>query len=227
MVQLSHPYMSAAKTIALTIQTFVGKVMSLLSHVQLFCDPVDHSPPGSSVHRTSQARTLEWVCHFLLQGIFPIQGSKLHLQHWQGLLYHWATRETLLFTYLILNGKYWKWAWWLKDAVRNVVSRIMEIIAGWGATWPDTNRLLVAGIFESLSLVLFLPSGHQPPCGFLEASWSFSDYLLLIFYGLRKQVTTFIRIMSEIRKDSGWMAERKDGDKIYHELSEWDPWCLF
>ena len=148
MVQLSHPYMSAAKTIALTIQTFVGKVMSLLSHVQLFCDPVDHSPPGSSVHRTSQARTLEWVCHFLLQGIFPIQGSKLHLQHWQGLLYHWATRETLLFTYLILNGKYWKWAWWLKDAVRNVVSRIMEIIAGWGATWPDTNRLLVAGILN-------------------------------------------------------------------------------
>ena len=30
MVQLSHPYMTAGKTIALTIQTFVGKVMSLL-----------------------------------------------------------------------------------------------------------------------------------------------------------------------------------------------------
>ena len=29
-VQLSHPYMTAGKTIALTIQTFVGKVMSLL-----------------------------------------------------------------------------------------------------------------------------------------------------------------------------------------------------
>ena len=29
MVQLSHPYMSTEKTIALTIQTFVGKVMSL------------------------------------------------------------------------------------------------------------------------------------------------------------------------------------------------------
>ena len=29
-VQLSHPYMSAGKTIALTRQTFVGKVMSLL-----------------------------------------------------------------------------------------------------------------------------------------------------------------------------------------------------
>ena len=30
MVQVSHPYMTTRKTIALTIQTFVGKVMSLL-----------------------------------------------------------------------------------------------------------------------------------------------------------------------------------------------------
>ena len=30
MVQLSHPYMTTGKTKALTIQTFVGKVMSLL-----------------------------------------------------------------------------------------------------------------------------------------------------------------------------------------------------
>ena len=30
MVQLSHPYITTGKTIALTIWTFVGKVMSLL-----------------------------------------------------------------------------------------------------------------------------------------------------------------------------------------------------
>ena len=30
-VQLSHPYVTTGKTIALTIETFVGKVMSLLS----------------------------------------------------------------------------------------------------------------------------------------------------------------------------------------------------
>ena len=30
MVQLSHPYKTTGKTIALTIQTFVGKVVSLL-----------------------------------------------------------------------------------------------------------------------------------------------------------------------------------------------------
>ena len=38
------------------------------------CDPVDCSPPNSSIHGISQARILEWVCHFLLQGIFPDPG---------------------------------------------------------------------------------------------------------------------------------------------------------
>ena len=33
LVQLSHPYMTNGKTIALTRQTFVGKVMSLLFHM--------------------------------------------------------------------------------------------------------------------------------------------------------------------------------------------------
>ena len=33
MVQLSHPYMTTRKTIVLTIWTFVGKVMSLLSNM--------------------------------------------------------------------------------------------------------------------------------------------------------------------------------------------------
>ena len=33
MVQLSHPYITTGKTVALTRQTFVGKVMSLLFNV--------------------------------------------------------------------------------------------------------------------------------------------------------------------------------------------------
>ena len=34
MVQHSHPYMTAGKTIGLTLSTFVGKVMSLLFNTQ-------------------------------------------------------------------------------------------------------------------------------------------------------------------------------------------------
>ena len=41
------------------------------------CDLIDGSPPGSSARGLSQARVLE--CHFLLQGIFPTQGSSPHL----------------------------------------------------------------------------------------------------------------------------------------------------
>ena len=41
---------------------------------------------GSSVHGILQARILKLGCHFLLQGIFPSQGSNsrlLYLLHWQ------------------------------------------------------------------------------------------------------------------------------------------------
>ena len=46
-------------------------------------DPMDCNPPSSSVHGIWNARV---GCHFLLQGIFPTQGSNLHLlclRHWQ------------------------------------------------------------------------------------------------------------------------------------------------
>ena len=47
----------------------------MLSCVQLFCDPMDCSPPGSSVHGILQAR-IGGGCHFFLQGIFPAQGPR-------------------------------------------------------------------------------------------------------------------------------------------------------
>ena len=44
------------------------------------CNPMDCSLPGSSVHGGKNTRV---GCHFLLQGIFPTQGSNLHLLLWQ------------------------------------------------------------------------------------------------------------------------------------------------
>ena len=38
-VQLSHPYMTTGKTIALTRWTFVGKLMSLSEFSTVYCDP--------------------------------------------------------------------------------------------------------------------------------------------------------------------------------------------
>ena len=45
-----------------------------LSRVWL-CDPMDCSPPGSSVHRDSPGKNTRVGCHALLQGIFSTQGS--------------------------------------------------------------------------------------------------------------------------------------------------------
>ena len=73
--------MTTGKTIVLTTWTFVGKVISLLFNMlssfvmeQVYaatakslqlcltlCDPINGSPPGSSVPGILQARTLEWV----------------------------------------------------------------------------------------------------------------------------------------------------------------------
>ena len=101
MVQLSHPYMTTGKTIALTIWTFVSKVMSLLfnmisrfviafskevkvlvTHLCLaLCDPMD-CPWDSPGKNTGVG------CHSLLQGIFPTQGLNLCLLHCRKSLYH-------------------------------------------------------------------------------------------------------------------------------------------
>ena len=59
-----------------------GGVQSL-SHVQLFCDPMDCSLPGSSVHRISQAKIPEWVAISFSRGYSQPRGSNLHLLRWQ------------------------------------------------------------------------------------------------------------------------------------------------
>ena len=51
------------------------------------CNPMDCSSPGSSIRGVFQARILEWVCHFLLQGIFATQGLNLCVLHCRRILY--------------------------------------------------------------------------------------------------------------------------------------------
>ena len=47
----------------------------LLQSCLTLCNPMDCSPPGSSVHGIFQARILEWVAVSFSRGIFPTQGS--------------------------------------------------------------------------------------------------------------------------------------------------------
>ena len=52
------------------------------------CDPMDCSPPGSSVHGIFQTRILEWVDISFSRGSPPPHRSNLHLLHCRQILYH-------------------------------------------------------------------------------------------------------------------------------------------
>ena len=58
--------------------------LSAIFHVCLvaqscpICDPMDCSPPGSSVHKDSPGKNTGMGCYALLQGVFPTQGSNPH-----------------------------------------------------------------------------------------------------------------------------------------------------
>ena len=63
------------------------------------CDPMDCSPPGSSVHGSSQARILEWVTISFSRGFFwPRDQTWVSCISCIGrqILYHWATWEAHL-----------------------------------------------------------------------------------------------------------------------------------
>ena len=65
----------------------------LVAHLcPTLCDPMDCSPPGSSVHGDSPGKNTGVGCHALFLGIFPIQGSNPGLPHCRQILYHLSHR---------------------------------------------------------------------------------------------------------------------------------------
>ena len=68
-VQLSHPYMTTGKTIALTRMSEKMKVLVAQSCLTL-CDPARLLHPWDFPGKNTGVS-----CHLLLQGIFPTQGS--------------------------------------------------------------------------------------------------------------------------------------------------------
>ena len=83
-------------------------------------DPVDCSPPGSSVHGILQARILEWAAYPLLHGIVPNQGLNSGLLHRRWILYslshqgspypyrepEFFTSQMVLLLHILIRGKY-------------------------------------------------------------------------------------------------------------------------
>ena len=64
------------------------KVEVLVAQLCLtLCNPMDYSPPGSSVQGILQVKILKWVAISFSRGIFPTQGWNLGLLHCRQILY--------------------------------------------------------------------------------------------------------------------------------------------
>ena len=66
----------------------------LLHSHPILCNTMGCSPPGSSVHGDSLGKNTGVGCHFLLQGIFPTQGSNpwpTVVEVWSP--NHWTTKK--------------------------------------------------------------------------------------------------------------------------------------
>ena len=80
-VSLSHTYKHAHYILFLCFCLVAQLCLTL-------CNPMDCSPPGSSVHGDSPGKNTGVGSHTLLQGIFPTQGSNPGLPHGRWILYH-------------------------------------------------------------------------------------------------------------------------------------------
>ena len=69
--------------------------VKVFSHVLLFVTPMDCSPPGFSIHGSFAGKDTGVGCHFLLQEIFPTQGSVSCIA--SRFFPVWATRPILEF----------------------------------------------------------------------------------------------------------------------------------
>ena len=82
-------------------------VVYSLSHVQIFCDPMDCSPLGFSLHEISQSRILEWIAISFSRRFSQLrEGSKPSLLHWQAdslLLSHQGSPFSIIDYYKMLN----------------------------------------------------------------------------------------------------------------------------
>ena len=80
-LHVSCIFISFTNLALLVILIFV--VISSWNHVQLFCDPVQCSPPGSFFPWDFPSKNTGVTWHFLFQGIFPTQGLKPYLLCWE------------------------------------------------------------------------------------------------------------------------------------------------
>ena len=95
-------------------------------------DPMNYSPPGSSVCGILQARILDWVSISFSRGIFWTQGLNPGLLHCRQFLYHLSHRGRSYFKNIYSNllNHWWsnKWAGYFGHFIRKEVETIFVYI---------------------------------------------------------------------------------------------------
>ena len=83
-VELSH--LAVEQKLAQRCKSIMPLCLIVQLHLTL-CDPMDCSPPGSSVYGDAPGKNTGVGCHALLQGTFPTKGSNPGLSHCRQILY--------------------------------------------------------------------------------------------------------------------------------------------
>ena len=80
------------------IAIFIESEREVAQSCPTLCDPIDCSPPGSSLHGILQARILEWVAISFSRGSSQPR-DRTQVSHIAGRLFNlWATREAQQFS---------------------------------------------------------------------------------------------------------------------------------
>ena len=124
----------------------------ILSVVSNSLQPMDCSPPGSSVHGIFQVRILGY--HFFLQGIFPTQGVNLVLWcllHWQTDSLPLATWEAQVITIFI------------------VFVQSLSCVQFFATSWTAARQVSLSftisqRLLKLISIELVMPSKHLILC---------------------------------------------------------------
>ena len=139
----------------------------MLSHIQLFCDPMDCSPPGSSVHGIFQARKLEWVAISYSRGSSSPR-NQTHVScvscigRW--ILYHQHDLRCPIFVQSLITMFATLWITACQDFLSFTVSqsllRLASLVAQTAKNLPATQETQVGKIpwrREWLPTPVFLP----------------------------------------------------------------------
>ena len=128
------------------------------------CNPMDYSPPGSSVHGNPPGKNTGMDCYTLLQGIFPVQRWNSGLLHCRRILHYLSHQPSPWIpewvTYPFPRGS---------SQLKNPTG-ISCIAGGFFTTWATRKALHNVYVYQIIA-----------SCIFLNSNLSFLLYLFIYF----------------------------------------------